>query len=161
MNVSMEFDSPAFTHKFSRPFASTLLLALPLGMLLVLAKVGVRAAISRAGRVSTLAAIIAGLAGAALFTVAWTKLLTVRLGPSGIRCYNFFGLYRSLAWGDVGRADLKRFARLPYIRVWPRTGGLPLWVPLYLNDMQGFRQLVLRHAGPSNPLSKCLSDGGA
>jgi len=157
----MQTESFEFKHRFIPPFVATLMPAAPLGLLAALVTVRVPVFMTRREIIAIFIRLLGGALAVSLFAAFATKLLTVRLSPPQIRCYNFWGVYRSVAWTDIERAHPSKFLGMPYVRVWSRGRRTPMWVPLFLTDMQGFRAMVLHQAGSDNPLSRCLLDKGA
>jgi hypothetical protein len=101
--------------------------------------------------VTALAAVLA----AALVSAA-VAYYGVYLRPEGIRCYDGLGIYHFARWEAIEAVRPINFLGLRYLRV--RAAGLPreMWVPLFLSDRQGFREVVSAPAGPENPLAQGL-----
>jgi hypothetical protein len=74
----------------------------------------------------------------------------------GIKCFDFFCVYHLARWESVQEARPINLLGLRYLRVFSRDTSRPLWVPLFLSDMCGFRESVSRHAEPNNPLLESL-----
>ncbi len=78
------------------------------------------------------------------------------VGSWGVRGYDSWGLYHNVAWADMAAVRPARLLGLRFLRVLPRGGGRPIWVPLFLSDMGRFRGLVAQHAGSTHPLTAAL-----
>jgi hypothetical protein len=74
----------------------------------------------------------------------------------GIKCFDFFCAYHLARWGSVQEVRPINLFGLRYLRVFSTDASRPLWVPLFLSDMSGFRETVSRHAEPDNPLLASL-----
>jgi hypothetical protein len=90
-----------------------------------------------------------------LIFVVYFKLY---VGPDSLRGFNFWGLYREVAWVEMLAARPVNFLGLRYLRV-PATGlSAPLWIPLFLNDPERFCLRVRQYAGPEHPLAVALHE---
>ena len=90
-----------------------------------------------------------------LFAVA-VVLMPVYVTPEGVRCYNFWGLYRTVGWAEMGEIRRQSVLGLRYLTVAPPDGAWPIYVPLYLSDMPEFLAAVRKHAGDAHPLVAAL-----
>ncbi len=90
-----------------------------------------------------------------LFGVA-VALFPVYVLHHGVRCYNFWGAYRTIAWSEVSDVQRQNLFGLRYLSVASIAGGSPIWIPLYLSDMTGFITAVKNRAGRANPLVVAL-----
>ena len=106
--------------------------------------------------------LVAGVSVGAVLCLALTALAVygfpLYVAPSGIRCYNFWGLYRTVAWGDIESARPFDLLVLRYLVV-QAQGGDTIFVPLFLSNMQRFRESVKGYAGENNPLVRELEKG--
>jgi hypothetical protein len=91
-----------------------------------------------------------------LYTLAVVFYFKVYAGPTGLRCYNFWGVYRTVAWADIRSARPFNFLGLPFVRTHTANAITPLWVPLFLTEPERFAALVRRCAGPENPLTRAI-----
>jgi hypothetical protein len=82
----------------------------------------------------------------------------VYVRADGLRCYNFYGLYRTLRWEDI--ADIRKdgVLGLPYLVVSNSSGWRQVWVPLYLSDMPGFARAVRACTGDGHMLVEALEE---
>jgi hypothetical protein len=85
-------------------------------------------------------------------------LFKIDVGPEGLRCPNAWGGYGFAAWDDVRSVRPINILGLRYLRVFTTTTVLPLWVPLFLADPDGFRAALLRCAGPTHPLTVAFAE---
>jgi hypothetical protein len=108
-------------------------------------------------------ALMAGIAGGevtglVLCYVLARHLVKIRVSPAGLRCSNFWGLYRTTAWDDILSARPCNFLGLRFLRTHTANALTPLWVPLFLTEQERFAALVCRHAGVTNPLARALDE---
>jgi hypothetical protein len=89
-----------------------------------------------------------GVTGLVLTTVA-VRFYPVYVGPSGVRSYTTWGLYRTVPWSEI--ESVRRF-NLPGLRYLIVGKGGGVYLPLFLTEMEGFREQVRLYAGASNPL---------
>lgn len=80
----------------------------------------------------------------------------VYIRPDGLRCYDFFGNYRLAPWETIERAEPINLLGLRYLRVQAPPLARPLWLPLFLADMDGFVDAVYRLVGKDHPLVMAL-----
>jgi hypothetical protein len=109
---------------------------------------------------AVVAGIAAGEAVGLLYTLAVVFYFKVYVGPVGLRCYNFWGVYRTAAWDDIRSARPFNFLGLRFLRAHTADARTPLWVPLFLTEPERFEALVRRYAGVTNPLARALEDDG-
>jgi hypothetical protein len=96
----------------------------------------------------------------AVWTAVWTTLMKVYVSPAGIRCYTIWCVYRLVPWPDMQRVRATNFLGLRYLRVWAAEQRRPVWVPLFLSDMLGFRKAVQACAGSENVVCQYLVGSG-
>jgi hypothetical protein len=107
-------------------------------------------------------AILAGILGGEVFGLLVLLPLVwfykTGVGPEGVRGCNFWGVYRDAPWEDFRSVSPINFLGLRFLRAHTTRGWGPLWLPIFLNDWQGFRDLVLEYAGPEHPLSRAINE---
>lgn len=86
--------------------------------------------------------------------ISW--FFKVFISPEGVRCYNFWGTYRTVEWADVARADRISMLGLKFILVHSRRRPDPLWLPRFLSNRAAFDQLVAQYAGVDHPLTQAM-----
>ena len=96
-----------------------------------------------------LALIYAALAWAVPFVC---NALPVRVGPSGLKGYNGFGLPACATWESVRSAELRHVKGSPYIVLEVHGSLTGVAIPLLLTDRAGFFRAVCKHASPSHPM---------
>lgn len=129
---------------------------------------------------------LCGIVGAIIFIVGWLAGSPVPLGitigyavfiglmfavavllfplyvlPDGIRCYNFWGLYRTLRWEEIATVSKTNMLGLPYAIAKDANGRREIWVPLYLTNMPGFLVAVRAAAGEEHMLAKVAEPYGS
>jgi hypothetical protein len=80
----------------------------------------------------------------------------VYVTSEGIKGFDFFCFYHLARWESIQEARPFNLLGLRYLRVFSTDASRPLWVPLFLSDMSGFRETLSRHAEPNNPLLESL-----
>jgi hypothetical protein len=83
----------------------------------------------------------------------------VYVRPDGLRSYDLFGVYHTVAWGEVVSARRERVFGLAYL-VATSASGVRLWLPLYLKEMPDFARAVTACASEGNPLVAALDEQG-
>lgn len=104
-------------------------------------------------------ALVAGALVLLTLLLAWglARLFPTRVGPGGVCSYNFWGLYRTLAWPEIHAVGHLRIPGLPYLLLRDEHGGT-LYVPRFLVDPDQFRSRVRELAGEDHPLSRALEE---
>jgi hypothetical protein len=144
----------SFRHGVGQPLVAFLAPVLPLGLLLILLR---RPPRDRRDWVIIPVELAGALVFGLAYTLLWTRLLKIHVSPEGIRCYNFWSVYRSIPWSDMARARPINLLGVRYLRVWTASPRSPIWIPLFLADMEGFKNAVLRFAGPANVVARHLT----
>ena len=104
--------------------------------------------------IASVGAALFGLGGTAIF-VAYYK---VYVRNDRLRGFNAMGRYFELPWADIEAIRPINFGGLRYIRLASKKDIRVMWIPLYLNDMNGFHKLVVQYTEPGNPLAQYLND---
>lgn len=76
----------------------------------------------------------------------------VKLKPSGISCFNFWGIYSFVLWDEVREVKTFNLLGLKYLRVFFRNSRIPLWVPLFIKNRKDFSAALCEFAPVSNSL---------
>jgi hypothetical protein len=92
-----------------------------------------------------------------VFIVAAVLLFRVYVSAEGLRCYTFWGNYHTLSWPEIDSVHPFNLLGLRYLRVGSSQSGYTVWVPLFLADMQGFRDAVHEYAGEGHTLARALA----
>jgi hypothetical protein len=106
-----------------------------------------------------LAATCGGYAGGLVLTLLITSWWKVHVGTWGLRCFDAYGLFHEVEWSEIVGVRLLFFPGLSTLRILRGGNRRALWLPLWLADMRRFEELVSRHAGPTNPLTRALIEG--
>ncbi len=94
-------------------------------------------------------------------TTALVFYYRVSVNSRGIKCTNFWGKLHFVEWSTIrGARFYSGFwtAGLKFILISTTKLSKDLWLPLFLNDMSHFEQLVSKYAEPKNPLVKRLHE---
>lgn len=90
--------------------------------------------------------------GAILFVIIFKITLT---GKS-IKGQSFFGFKRHPTWEQIESIKPFSLLFLKYIRVYTNDGKSPIWLPLFLNNGNDFKEKVLEFAPKGNPLKEFI-----
>jgi hypothetical protein len=85
----------------------------------------------------------------------------VRVLPQALRCFNVWGVYRTVKWGDIQSVTPASLMGLRYLKVGIPAHASPLTVPLWLRDLPGFIAAVEQQAGSSHLLTQALHQANA
>ncbi|MEG4589189.1 hypothetical protein QUA54_28815 [Microcoleus sp. MOSTC5] len=94
-------------------------------------------------------------------TTALVFYSRVSVNSRGIKCTNFWGKFYLVEWSTIrGARFYSGFwtSGLKFILISTTKLSKDLWLPLFLNDMSNFEQLVSKYAGTKNPLVKRLNE---
>ncbi len=73
-----------------------------------------------------------------LFTWGVIRIFPVYVNKDGLRSYNCYGFYKTISWHEIETIQPINIIGFKYIRVKSKLGGLPIWVPIWINDVKGF-----------------------
>lgn len=82
----------------------------------------------------------------------WSR---VRVGPSGVEVPGTWGLRRSIAWNAVESVEPVRYLGLLHLRLRTITGR-PAWLPVRVNRVEEYREVIARCAGEEHPVTRAL-----
>jgi len=94
-------------------------------------------------------------------TTALVFYSRVSVNYRGIKCTKFWGKRHFVEWSTIRGARFYSKVLTPglkFILVSSTQLSQDLWLPLFLNDMSNFEQLVSKYAGTKNPLVKRLHE---
>jgi hypothetical protein len=94
-------------------------------------------------------------------TTALVFYSRVSVNSRGIKCNKFWGKRHFVEWSTIRGARFYSKVLTPglkFILVSSTQLSQDLWLPLFLNNMSHFEQLVSKYAGPQNPLVKRLHE---
>lgn len=122
-----------------------------------------------------------GLVGAAIYLLAWARGVPISAPPTigiviaistmfavavvlfpvyvleeGVRCYNFYGFYRTIPFDAMERIKASSVCGLKYLVVSRAESQDSIWIPLYLHDHAGFKAAIRDRAGRNHPLLEAL-----
>ena len=98
-------------------------------------------------------AFFVGSAFVLIFTFVLIRYFKITITNTGIKGYGFWGKYHSIEWEDIVDVKPLRIIGLKYIRVFNTRTKRPLWLPLFLSDMNRFKeeiQAIVPHNNPMN-----------
>jgi len=84
----------------------------------------------------------------------------VKLNSRGISCFNFWGIYSFVLWGEIREIKTFNLFGLKYVRVFFRNSRIPLWVPLFITKQSGFSKALFEFAPISNLLRQAFEQNG-
>ena len=93
---------------------------------------------------------------AALMTYMAVRYFKVIITDDYLRGYDFWGKYHSAEWNSIININPIQIAGLKYVRVESTKIKRPLWIPLFLNDMSGFKSEANKRLDTGNPLKMFL-----
>ena len=110
-------------------------------------------------RINPVGLLISMLSAAALglvLVLIAVPCFPVYVEPDGIRSYDFWGMYHTVAWPELVSIRTINLGGLRYLLI-RRVGGPLIFVSLFLSRMGDFRDSVQRHASDENPLARELA----
>ncbi len=93
-----------------------------------------------------------------LFLWLMTIIFPVLVNSKGVKCYNQQCIYKTVAWDEITEAYPVKLYGLKYIFVESERLASPLTIPLYLADIDEFKNKVTNYAGTDNKLSEALNN---
>lgn len=97
-----------------------------------------------------------------LLTFLAVRYFVIEVDSQSIRGYNCWGVYSSVDLDQIEHIKNSNILLYKYIRVYYKgsskqkrfaffTGG-PLWIPLFLDKMDEFKDMIIKNAPENNPL---------
>jgi len=102
--------------------------------------------------------VIAPLIAVGLYGILWVfaVLMPITVKPETIKCYTAQGRYKEISWAQIESVTLMKLYGLPYAYLESESLSSPITLPLYLENMQDFKETIYKYAGLHNPLSEFL-----
>jgi hypothetical protein len=66
--------------------------------------------------------------------------------------------YRQVGWPEIASVSPRPIPGYRFVWVNSRSKRRAFWLPLFLTDMEGFRNSIARYAPPDNPLRRHLEE---
>ncbi len=85
-----------------------------------------------------------------------TRVFPVYVKKEGLRSYNIFAFYRTVPWNEIDKIRPINFLGLRYIRVGSIRGGAPIWIPMFLDNVDGFIESVEYFGGDASLFEKFM-----
>lgn len=95
----------------------------------------------------------------AVFGYCLVRFCPITVSASGFRCINYWTIPRAVSWDRVRNAVPYRDFGLEYILCDVKGMWFGPLIPTWIEDWEGFRQVVLLYAGPAHPLTRALFPG--
>jgi prepilin signal peptidase PulO-like enzyme (type II secretory pathway) len=92
----------------------------------------------------------------AIILAVVTACVRFKVSCEGVRTFSTFGRWSLVPWAAISSAVPAKYYFLPHLRLTVDGRTRSFWIPLFLSDMQGFRNAVIAYAGSDNPLSQAL-----
>lgn len=84
------------------------------------------------------------------------RFYKITITNEGLRGYDFWGVYHTINWKGIIKVTPVKILGLKYIKINNEDSSRPLWIPLFLNDMDGFIKEVKGRLEADNPLQLYL-----
>ncbi len=88
----------------------------------------------------------------------YVVLFRVRVGPGGLRGYDFWSLPAVVSWDGITDLRPLSLVGLPFLLIQSDVSRRRLWLPLFLADYPGFVEAVAESAGDDHPLTVALKE---
>ena len=85
-----------------------------------------------------------------------TKAFAVKLTGDAIRGRTFWGSARSLEWPNVADMRPLNIMGFRFLRIYPKEGGAPLWVPLFVKNKAEFLAAIESRASTGRRVEHVL-----
>jgi len=89
-----------------------------------------------------------------MIPITWLVIIyyKITLKDTSIKGYDVFGLYHTIELNEITKIKPTRIAWLKYVRVLSPKLKRPLWIPLFLKDMNSFIDEIENRSEKSDPL---------
>jgi len=93
-----------------------------------------------------------------IIPTAWlfNNYYKITLKDTSIKGYDFFGIYHTVELNEITEIKPIRVAWLKFVRVFSPKLKRPLWIPLFLKDMNLFIDEIENKSEKTNPLREYL-----
>lgn len=88
-----------------------------------------------------------------VLTAIYIYFCKYSVNSSSIQGYNVWGKKISIQWGDIDRIKPLNFFGIKILKIYSSTSNLPIWFPLYINNMSKFIQLIQTYTNMNNPVA--------
>jgi len=95
--------------------------------------------------------------GSALLSFILLNYYKITVNSTGVKGTNFWGKSKFVQWSNITSAKKFNLIGLKFVRLFPRDGSLPLWIPLFLNKMSEFKDLTIKLSPEGNVAKNFLS----
>jgi hypothetical protein len=99
----------------------------------------------------TLGLVVAALL-AALLVLVCRQLFPVKLSQIGVVGYSLWRAGLLIRWDEIDSVRPFSLLGLKYLRLYPRTNGMTIWVPLFVVPRAAFQQTLLDFSPVDNPI---------
>jgi hypothetical protein len=94
---------------------------------------------------------------ALFFTYLMIRIYKITIRSEGIRGYDCWGIFHFIEWEMITDVKPIRILGLKYIRALNKETR-PLWLPLFLSDMNKFKEEIQKKVPQNNPLYLFFND---
>lgn len=92
--------------------------------------------------------------GSALLSLILLNYYKITINSTGVKGTNFWGKSKFVQWPNITSAKKINLIGLKFVRLYPRDGSLPIWIPLFLNNMSEFEDIIIKLTPEGNAAQK-------
>lgn len=85
------------------------------------------------------------------------SLFPFNVTPAGVEGHSAFGTIKHLTWDKMRDSKTMYMGGINYVRIRSTSGGLPMWLPLFIEKREDFIGRINDYAPIDNPLREYLS----
>lgn len=93
-----------------------------------------------------------------IFILIGIRYYKTSISDTKLESYDAWGRRHSIELNRITKIKPIQIALLRYVRVMDELGKRPVWIPLFLNDLNGFKIELEKHLSPENILVSYLED---
>lgn len=143
-----------FQPSFRVAFPVVMAWSLPIGATFILMDGGLTRCTVKGG---LLAFGLSAPAAAILVAIA-CRFLRIPVNVDGLKLQDSYGIHHEVKWATIREVRPLNFFGLKHARIYTTETGRTLWLPLFLDNMPHFIELVTEHIDPANPLAIFLAE---
>ena len=102
---------------------------------------------------------ISGIFVVPLLTWIIIRIFPVYVLKEGLRSYNIYCFYKTIQWNEIQTIRPISIIGFKYIRVKSKSGGPPIWIPIWINNKKDFLDNIDNFGGNKSFFQKYFDKG--
>jgi hypothetical protein len=98
--------------------------------------------------------LVFGMLVVPVLTWVLVRCFPVYVKKEGLRSYNIYCFYKDIFWDDIETINPINILGLKYIRVKSKLGGTPIWIPIWIDNIDSFLDTIDFYGGDKSLFQK-------